>query len=363
MYNGYIVNVLELDMRLNKDKTIDVRSLSPQEQEFMREYIAMKFAFGDKSPKISSDLNVQLHYVERICRAIRLKGKESIAIKKMGRPIGSNEILKSNQEAEIQRMLLETTPDNHGYKGFLWDNALIRRLIRDKIGVEICRTTLDDYLKRWGFTAQRPVIYNRQQNEAAVEKWLNEDFPALKERAKEEGGEIFWGDETGVQNECNYVRGYAPKGETPVAKLSHNSKYRVNLVSAISNQGKLHFTLYEDNMTQQKLKIFCKRLIKTVKHKVFLVLDNLKVHHGKIFKKWVLDNRAQIEVFYLPSYSPERNPDEYFNGTLKREIEKHGDCKSKKEFFKNTRRAAYTIQNNTQKIVIFFKAKKIAYAS
>jgi hypothetical protein len=66
----------------------------------------------------------------------------------------------------------------------------------------------------------------------------------------------------------------------------------VNLISAISNQGKLRFTLYEDNMTQQKLIIFCKRLIKTVGHKVFLILDNLKVHHGKLFKKWVADNKA-----------------------------------------------------------------------
>jgi hypothetical protein len=54
------------------------------------------------------------------------------------------------------------------------------------------RTTLDKYLKRWGFTPQRPVIYNRQQNEAEVEKWLNETFPLIKQRAKAEGGEIFW---------------------------------------------------------------------------------------------------------------------------------------------------------------------------
>jgi transposase len=243
-----------------------------------------------------------------------MNGKESISIKKMGRPFGSNEILTSDQEAEIQKILLETTPDTHKYQGFLWDNSLIKRLIKDKIGIEMCRTTLDDYLKRWGFTPQRPVIYNRQQNEAAVEKWLNEEFPQIKERAKKENGEIFWGDETGIQNERNYARGYAPRGRIPIAKRSHNNRYRVNLVSAISHQGRLRFSLYEDHMTQQKLKIFCKRLTRTVDRKAFLILDNLKVHHGKIFKKWIADSREKIEVFYLPSYSPERNPDEYSNG-------------------------------------------------
>jgi transposase len=350
-------------MKLNKDGTIDIRVLSPEEQAFMRKHIALKFDLGDTSSKISADLNVQLHYVERVCRAVKLGGKESVALKKMGRPLGSNGILIVEQEALTQKLLLETTPDTHGYKGFLWDNGSIKQLIKDKFCIEIRRTTLDNYLKRWGFTPQRPVIYNRQQNEIAVEKWLNDEFPAIKELAKSEGGEIFWGDETGVQNECNYIRGYAPKGKTPVVKLSHNNKYRVNLISAISNQGKLRFTLYADNMTQQKLIIFCKRLIKTVKHKVFLILDNLKVHHGKLFKQWIAANKVQIEVFYLPSYSPERNPDEYFNGTLKREIGKHGDCKSKKEFFKNTRRAAFTIQNNRLKIANLFNTKNIAYAS
>jgi transposase len=350
-------------MQLNKDETIDIRVLSPEEQAFMRKHIALKFARGDTCIKISVDLNVQLHYVERVCRAVKLNGEESVALKRMGRPIGSNGVLTSEQEELIQKLLIETTPDVHGYQCFLWDNGSIKRLIKDKLCIEIRRTTLDNYLKRWGFTPQRPVIYNRKQNEAAVEKWINEEFPAIKERAKKEGGEVFWGDETGVQNECNYARGYAPKGKTPVVKLSHNNKYRVNLMSAISNQGKLRFTLYEDNMTQQKLIIFCKRLIKTVKHKVFLILDNLKVHHGKLFKGWIAENKTKIEVFYLPSYSPERNPDEYFNGTLKREIEKRGDCKSKKEFFENARRAAFTIQNNRPKIANLFKAKNIAYAS
>jgi transposase len=350
-------------LEVNKDGTIDMRKSSPQEQSFMREHIAMKLKLGDKCSKISKELNVQLHYVERICKIIRNRGKEAIELKKMGRPVGSNEILTSEQEAEIQRTLLATTPDTHGYRGFLWDNKLIKRLTKDILGVEICRTTLDDYLKRWNFTPQRPVIYNRQQNEAAVEKWINEEFPEIRQRAKKEGGEIFWGDETGVQNECNYACGYAPRGRTPMTKVSHNNKYRVNLISAVSNVGKLRFSLYEDNMTQQKLKIFCTRLIKTVRHKVFLILDNLKVHHGKLFKKWVADNRDKIEVFYLPSYSPERNPDEYFNGALKREIEKYGDCKSKKEFFENARRAAYTIQNNNQKVANLFQAKKITYAS
>jgi transposase len=149
-------------MKLNKDGTIDIRNLSPEEQAFMRKQIAMKFNSGDKCPKISADLNVQLHYVERVCKIIKQYGQEAIALKKMGRPIGSNGILTPTQESEIQKLLLETTPDVYKLSGFLWDNGAVRKLIKSKFGIEIRRTTLDKYLKRWGFTPQRPVIYNRQ---------------------------------------------------------------------------------------------------------------------------------------------------------------------------------------------------------
>ncbi|MGL4208683.1 MAG: transposase, partial [Candidatus Adiutrix sp.] len=50
------------------------------------------------------------------------------------------------------------------------------------------------------------------------------------------------------------------------------------------------------------------------------ILDNLKVHHGKLVANWLLDKKEKIEIFYLPPYAPEYNPDEYLNGNLKRVI-------------------------------------------
>mgnify|MGYP001964493691 CR=1 FL=1 len=58
---------------------------------------------------------------------------------------------------------------------------------------------------------------------------------------------------------------------------------------------------------------FMKRLIRDAKRKVFLILDNLKVHHAKVVKAWLEDHQDEIEVFYLPPYSPELNPDEYLS--------------------------------------------------
>jgi len=135
------------------------------------------------------------------------------------------------------------------------------------------------------------------------------------------------------------------------------------MMSAINNQGKLRFMLYEDKMNQQRLIEFMRRLIKENEQKVFLILDNLSVHHGKILKEWVKKHHEKIEVFYLPSYSPEMNPDEFFNGTLKREITKHGNANTKSELISNVRTSARSIQRNEKLIQNLFKAKSILYAA
>ena len=122
-----------------------------------------------------------------------------------------------------------------------------------------------------------------------------------------------------MQNIANYARGYAPKGHTPVLKMKAK-KMHINMISAISNQGKLHFMFSQDSINQQKLIEFLERLIKDVQRKVYMILDNLKVHHGKLVADWAEQHKDHIRLVFLPSYSPEYNPDEYLNNDLKQTI-------------------------------------------
>ena len=101
-------------------------------------------------------------------------------------------------------------------------------------------------------------------------------------------------------------------------------RQRVNMISAISSQGKVRFMIYPDTMDQQRLIRFMERLVRTSERKVFLILDNLKVHHGKIAAAWLEKRKDKIEVFFLPPYAPEYNPDEYLNHALK--ISVHSGC-------------------------------------
>ena len=111
-------------------------------------------------------------------------------------------------------------------------------------------------------------------------------------------------------------RGFSPKGCPPVLPVE-TKRQRVNMISAVNCQGNVHFMVYQETMNQQRLIRFMERLVRASERKVFLVLDNLRVHHGKIVADWLKKHAEKIEVFFLPAYAPEYNPDEYLNHALK----------------------------------------------
>lgn len=198
----------------------------------------------------------------------------------------------------------------------LWTRIAVQQLIKQLWAIQMPIRTVGEYLSRWGFTPQKPLKKAYKQNPKAVKAWLDGEYPDIAKRAKIENAEIHWGDETGLCNDSYHGRSYAPRGETPAIRLHPRCK-RVNLISSVTNQGKVRFMVYNNKMNSQTMIKFMKRLIKDASKKIFLIVDNLRVHHSYIIKDWLKENKNEIELFFLPSYSPELNPDEYLNCDLK----------------------------------------------
>ena len=157
---------------------------------------------------------------------------------------------------------------------------------------------LSRYLKRWGLTCQRPTKRAYGQDIARIERFKKEEYPVIAARAKADDADIYWGDETGVSNTENFERGFSPKGQPPVLPVE-TKRERINMISAITNKGSVRFMIYDQTMNQQLLLDFLKRLTKDTQRKVFLILDNLRVHHGKLVSAWLEKNTDKIEVFFL----------------------------------------------------------------
>jgi transposase len=259
-------------------------------------------------------------------------------------------------------MIVDKMPDQLKLPYALWTRKAIVDLIKRTYNIKIAIRTMGDYLNQWGFTPQKPKKKAYEQNDKAVKYWLQKEYPSIVKKAKAENAEIHWGDETGIRNTSQYGRSYAPKGKTPVRKTMAK-RISLNMVSTVTNQGKVRFMTYEGTMNAQRFIVFLKRLIKGSSRKIYLILDNLKVHHSKIVKTWTEKNTEAIEIFFLPSYSPEINPDEYLNNDLKSGIGLKPTPKNHKQMKSNVKSHMIFLQKNSKRVARFFHHKSIKYAA
>ena len=294
--------------------------------------------------------------------ALQERGPESLAKGQRGRRHGAQRDLTPEQEAEIKKLLIDKTPNQLKLSFALWTREAVRLLIQQRFYYEMPIRTVGEYLKRWGFTPQKPIKWAKEQSSPAVARWLLTEYPAIASRAKQEKGEIHWGDETGLQTGANVEKGYSPKGKTPVVRQTAKRE-RVNMISSITNQGQVRFMFYRDNMNSTRLIEFMRRLTKDAGRKVFLILDNLKVHHSHVVSGWLEKHKDKIEVFYLPSYSPELNPDEYLNNSLKGRVHSGERAQNAKQLESKARKHMRHLQNNRSKVRRFFEHPCAAYAA
>ena len=193
-------------------------------------------------------------------------------------------------------------------------------------------------------------------------KWLDEVYPKIDEKAKKEKAEILWVDETGINSYNNYLRGYSPKGKTPIIRMK-SKRLSINIISSISKLGKMQFMSYKETLYTKIFIRFISRLCKDTKHKVLVILDNLAVHHSKKFIEWLEKRKDRIQVFYLPSYSPELNPDERLNRDLKTHFHSGALVKNEKEFKNKVVSFLRKIQKTPFRIKNYFKSREVEYAT
>lgn len=259
-------------------------------------------------------------------------------------------------------MIRDRCPDQLKLPFALWTRIAVQQLIEQLWSVHMPIRTVGDYLKRWGFTPQKPLKRAYEQNPKVVKKWLDEQYPAIAERAKAEEAEIHWGDETGLLNNSYYGRSYSPAGKTPAIELPVKREH-INMISSVTNQGKVRFMLYQDAMNAKTLIKFMRRLVKDTDRKVFLILDNLRAHHSKPVKAWLEKNIEKIEVFYLPAYSPELNPDEYLNRDLKMGVHSGKPPRTKEQLKSKSIRHLRMLQKKPARVQNYFKHPKVGYAA
>ena len=341
---------------------MDFRKLSSEQRYILRLRGINLIKSGKKQKEVASIFGVRTSTVSSWMKAYKAEGLKGLKDNSRGVKSEDRKLLSAKQEKEIQRMILDTMPDQLKLPYSLWTRKAVKELVEREFGVVLAINTMGDYLRSWGYSPQRPKKKAYEQCSKKVQLWLDHEYPAIKERAKKEKAEIHWGDETGVRNNSQHGRSYAPKGRTPV-KLSMSKRFTVNMISTVTNQGLIEFMVYSGTMNADRLIEFLEQLIKNKLKKVFLILDNLRVHHSKIVKAWVEVNKSKIEIFHLPSYSPEKNPDEYLNCDLKYGLSIKPSPRNEEQLKGNVEEHMSMLQANQNRVKKYFEHEDIRYAA
>src|SRR6266511_2139038 len=295
----------------------DTRSLSREAQAALRNRTVQAVLDGMTQAEAARVFRVHRNAVNRWIRRYREGGWAGLAEQRRSRRPSEQPALSERQQQELIALVRDSTPDQLGLAGFLWTRDAVAELLAQRYGVWLARTTVGGYLRGWGFSPQRPQRRALEQSPVAVARWLAEEFPAIRAQARREGGVVLWLDEMGVRSDAAAGRSWAPVGQTPVIKRT-GKRFGVNLISAISNQGRLRFRLFEGSFAGPVFIDFLRRLLRDLAgRKVHLIVDGHPVHRAKLVSAWVAQRPTRIDLHFLPGYSPELNPVELLNNDVK----------------------------------------------
>jgi transposase len=270
--------------------------------------------------------------------------------------------LTGDEARRVGDWIADGTPDRLGLPFALWTSRAVRELIERRLAKRLGLSTVQLYLQRWGLTPQKPLVRAKQRQPAAIAAWLGTTYPAIARRARAAGAVIYWGDETGISNQDQVGRSYAPKGRTPVIARTAKRVTR-SMIAAVSNRGLMRFMLYEGALNADQFIAFLRRLIADAGRKVFLIVDNLKVHKAGKVQAWAESHAHEIELFHLPSYAPDHNPSEYLNNDLKQQLRRQPQAGSKEELIGRTRSVLRAIQRSPERVRAYFTPEPVRYAA
>ena len=318
---------------------------------------------GESQVRVAELLGVARQPVGRWVKAYRQGGEQALAAGKRGRRTGEKTALAPWQQAQIAKAIREKNPDQLRLPGFLWTRALVCDLIETRFDIRIAEKTAGAYLRRWGFSPQKPVKRAYEQSEPKVQAWLTEVYPAIHAKAKKDGAQILWGDEMGLRSDHTTGTTWSPVGKTPVVKGT-GKRFKTNMIAVVSNAGTLRFRVFQERFTGPVFLDFIKRLVKDAKgRKLVLIIDGHPAHRARLVREWITAHPELIELHYLPGSAPELNPAECLNNDVKANALGRRRPRTLEQLVSETRSYLRSRQRQPWRVARYFQERHVTYAA
>ena len=254
---------------------------------------------------------------------------------------------------------MDKTPKQCKFEFALWTANRLRQAFYQEFGVRISVWTVRRILRMIGLTPQRPKRRATKYNAGDVQRWKDKGFPRVVKRAKELDAVIVFADESGLRSDCVYGRTWGGKGRTPVVRVA-NSRFRLNMLAAISAEGEIYFMIHEGRGTAERFCEFLEKMVRESGKKILVVADNCSIHTAKKTKQWIAENADKCEIFYQPIYAPEVNPVELTWALVKRQVSQQVS-KTKAQMRANLKTAFHSLKESPEEVQAFFREKDCKY--
>jgi transposase len=315
---------------------------------------------GESRVAAARRFGVTRQAVGKWVQAYRQGGERALKARRRGRPKGG--ALAPWQAAQTAKAVVDHCPDQLKLPFYLWTREAVGDLIERRFGIRLSVWTVGRYLKRWGFTPQKPVKRAFERNPEAVRRWLHEDYPAIRAKARAEGAQIWWGDEMGMRSDHATGTSYAPRGRTPVIGAT-GKRFGCNLISAITNQGRLAFSVFRGRFEGDVFIEFLGRLRRHAGRKVYVIVDGHPVHRARKVSTWVGAQKGQVRLIFLPGYSPDLNPDEMLNQDVKANAVGRRRPRTLGEMMGTVRSYLRSTQRQPHIVRSYFQEESVRYAA
>lgn len=334
----------------------DGRALKKDVKEYLRKEARRRVENGEPIAKVMRELGLSrsAYYKQRQRKAVN--GTDPLDSRKgTGRP---PEITEKQLE-KIRTWINGKDPRQYGFDFGLWTRSIICELVKKHFKTNISVITAGRWLSKLGITPQKPLRRSYERDESEIKRWKEEEFKKIRSRSKRRKAKIFFMDEAGIRSDDPLGRSWGIKGETPIVKTS-GQRQQVNAISAVAPDGSFWYEVYTGRFNSGRMVDMLKRFMKG-RGKICLILDGHPAHKSNMIKQFVQKCAGRLEIYFLPSYAPEFNPDEFVwhdikqNGTSKRPLKKNESLRDRVEL------DLAELKGDKVKLRNFFESKHVDY--
>lgn len=338
---------------------MDGRKISHETLEHLRIRACQWIANGEPVSSVMASIGLSRQVGYEWMKTYRKHGIGGLKSKKAGGPKRRLGVRKLRQ---LRKWILSRDPRRFGFNEALWSLRIIAELVLMKFGVKLTLPGILKLLKHLGITPQKPLRRAYERDPQRIRDWQDVELPKIVKRAKRKGAMVLFLDEAGIRSDAQLGVTWGARGKTPVVSTS-GQRQKVNAISAVSPKGEFRFKVFTSRFNAAFFIKALKDFTKGIRRPCYFIVDGHPAHRAQVVRQFVRGTKGKIELYFLPPYAPDLNPDEFVWNHIKHHGLSRSPLRQNENLKARVTKDLKTLRRDKKLIKSFFLAKTVGYPS